>query len=187
MSIIESAFKQKCWRNNKQDIVLSQSDLNCTISVYLVIVSRRTMKKTAYLSDIDLSTLHKKRLDEKNHYKLSWYNRRFYDNDPMSMKPEEQNVKSKVGSCTSKTTTKANANNVVQMNAKATASSSSSPPSIVNATNDGNNDIARDAAVNKSATNNQITNGNRNRSPDFYDEGYFSSPTPNRRRSGTWP
>lgn len=141
------------------------------------------MKKTAYLSDIDLSTLHKKRLDEQNHYKLSCYNRRFYNGEPMPMKPEEHKVKSKVDSSTNRATTKDKAN-VVQMNAKAT---SSSCVKATRASNDGNNDIAYDAAANKSTSDNQITNGNPNRNPDFYDEGYFSSPTPNRRRSGTWP
>lgn len=125
------------------------------------------MKKTAYLSDIDLSTLHKKRLDEKNHYKLSWYSRRFNDNSIS----------------TYKATTKAKADSV-QTKAKATNSSSHTAC----ASNDSNNNISHEAAVvNKTNSSDRITNGNRTQSPEFYDEGYFSSPSPNRRRSGTWP
>lgn len=128
----------------------------------------------AYLSDIDLATLHKKRLDEKNHYKLSWYNRRFYDDElshqqqSISLKREEHKVKSKVGAKTSKA--KANVSNENSTSAKTEL-----------ALNDGNENIAQ--------VENKISDctANRNRSPDFYDEGYFSSPTPNRRRSGTWP
>lgn len=135
----------------------------------------------AYLSDIDLATLHKKRLDEKNHYKLSWYNRRFYDDEMnreqhISMRHDEHKVKSKVGSSVRSTKAKAN---VSQVNTKISCET----PARAN--NDGKNDIAHDAVVNKSPD--RLTNGNRNRSPDFYDEGYFSSPTLNRRRSGTWP
>lgn len=131
----------------------------------------------AYLSDIDLATLHKKRLDEKNHYKLSWYNRRFYDDEldheqRSSRQHEDHKVKSKVD--TSSTKHKASVN----------AKTSTAKPA--RAVNDGNNNAAaHDAAVNKSSARNLITKGNR--SPDFYDEGYFSSPTLNRRRSGTWP
>lgn len=133
----------------------------------------------AYLSDIDLATLHKKRLDEKNHYKLSWYNRRFYDDEPRaSLKSEEHKVKSKVGIATKSAKPKAS---VLQVNAK------TSSVKQARAANDGSS-TAHDAAVNtKASTCDGIASGMRNRSPDFYDEGYFSSPTLNRRRSGTWP
>ena len=134
----------------------------------------------AYLSDIDLATLHKKRLDEKNHYKLSWYNRRFYDDEMsreqhISMKHDEHKVKSKVASSVRSTKAKANES---QTNAVTTCVASA------RATND-ENTVAHVAAASKSSD--RLTNGNRNRSPDFYDEGYYSSPTMNRRRSGTWP
>lgn len=137
----------------------------------------------AYLSDIDLATLHKKRLDEKNHYKLSWYNRRFYDDDidceqHISVKPEEHKVKSKVGSSAKPTKAKSNAS---QMNTKTSCEQSA------RASNDGNNDIPQSAVANKGVGCNRILNSNSIKGNDFYDEGYFSSPTPNRRRSGTWP
>jgi hypothetical protein len=130
----------------------------------------------AYLSDIDLATLHKKRLDEKNHYKLSWYNRRFYDADLTheELKHEEHKVKSKVGISEKPTKAKANAK---------------APAKSARVANDGNRDnIALDGDV-KRAVSCKVpsTSGCRNHSPDFYDEGYFSSPTLNRRRSGTWP
>lgn len=131
----------------------------------------------AYLSDIDLATLHKKRLDEKNHYKLSWYNRRFYD-DEMSHEPrtthksEEHKVKSKVN--VSDRSTKPKASVLQATLVKQTR-----------AANDVNNNTAHDAVVNKTSACAAVSN--RNRSPDFYDEGYFSSPTLSRRRSGTWP
>lgn len=123
----------------------------------------------AYLSDIDLATLHKKRLDEKNHYKLSWYNRRFYDDEmsheQQSVKSEEHKVKSKVGTSAKSSTTKAKVN-AEQVNARTLQKS--------RATNDVNAISSHDRS-------------NGHRSPEFYDEGYFSSPTLNRRRSGTWP
>lgn len=123
----------------------------------------------AYLSDIDLATLHKKRLDEKNHYKLSWYNRRFYDDEmsheQQSVKSEEHKVKSKVGTSAKSSTTKAKVN-VEQVNARTSRHSRAA------------NDVNAVSSHHRS---------NGHRSPDFYDEGYFSSPTLNRRRSGTWP
>lgn len=142
-----------------------------------------TPVEMAYLSDIDLATLHKKRLDEKNHYKLSWYNRRFYDDEmshhqhqsSISLKHEEHKVKSKAGAKATKAITIVPHSNTKSANVKAARVS-----------NDVNDDAAAHVENNSSACT-SITNGNRNRSPDFYDEGYFSSPTLNRRRSGTWP
>lgn len=135
----------------------------------------------AYLSDIDLATLHKKRLDEKHHYKLSFYNRNTYSDEMshdqqrnVSLKHGEHKVKSKVG-ITAKTTTKAQ----TIMNTKTL---SGAKPA--RAANDENKS---DAVSKKSSTCDSLTNGNRNRTPDFYDEGYFSSPTLYRRRSGSWP
>lgn len=124
----------------------------------------------AYLSDIDLATLHKKRLDEKNHYKLSWYNRRFYDDEMtheqhISLKHEEHKVKSKAGKAS---TTKS----------KAIAKA---PDSCARASNEANG--TNGVGVNKSAARTVAVKP----SPDFYDEGYFSSPSLSRRRSGTWP
>lgn len=133
----------------------------------------------AYLSDIDLATLHKKRLDEKNLYKLSWYNRRFYDEEmsheqQISMRHVEHKVKSKVGSTVRSTKAKSD-NSTAKASCETTA----------RASNDGKTKTAKDVVANKSSD--QPTNGNRNHSPDFFDEGYYSSPTMNRRRSGTWP
>lgn len=133
----------------------------------------------AHLSEIDLATLHKKRLDEKNHYKLSWYNRRFYDDDEMNREQhisrhDQHKVKSKVGSSVRSAKAKTN---VPQVNVKAPSAAPA------RAANDGKSPIK--SALSKSCE--RRTNEDRHRSPDFYDEGYFSSPTMNRRRSGTWP
>lgn len=134
----------------------------------------------AYLSDIDLATLHKKRLDEKHHYKLSFYNRRTYDDEMsheqrrnVSLKHGEHKVKSKVG-IVAKATTKAIVN---------TKTTSGVKPA--RASNDDEN--SREAVASNNSACDSLTNGNRNRTPDFYDEGYFSSPTLYRRRSGSWP
>lgn len=135
----------------------------------------------AYLSDIDLATLHKKRLDEKHHYKLSFYNRRTY-NDEMSheqqrnvsLKHGEHKVKSKVGTAAKATT-------------KAKAIVNTKTPSGAKPARASNDENSRDTVTNRSWACDSLTNGNRNRAPDFYDEGYFSSPTLYRRRSGSWP
>lgn len=116
----------------------------------------------AYLSDIDLATLHKKRLEEKNNYKLSsWYNRRFYDEENCrethsSIMIDRHRVKSKV-SVEGKETTK--------------SKTKSSPTNIQTSTK-------------------SVDDGEKlkiDQSSHVYDEGYFSSSTLNRRRSGTWP
>jgi predicted nuclease of restriction endonuclease-like (RecB) superfamily len=107
----------------------------------------------AYLSDIDLATLHKKRLEEKNNYKLSsCYNRRFYDEETCrersSIMAEKQRVKTKVSD---KATTKSK---------------------------------AKTSPINKEAS---IESVDDREKFTLSDEGYFSSSTLNRRRSGTWP
>jgi hypothetical protein len=114
----------------------------------------------AYLSDIDLATLHKKRLEEKNNYKLSsWYNRRFYDEETCretntSIMAEKHRVKTKV-SPVDKATTKSK---------------------------------AKTSPINKKASDESThKDGDFNHNANVYDEGYFSSTTLNRRRSGTWP
>lgn len=114
----------------------------------------------AYLSDIDLATLHKKRLDEKNHYKLSWFGSSY--DDEVSHQPQkngEHEVKSKVVAKSAKANS-----------AKVSPNAKSPPPSVPSEVRK----VAKAVPT-------------RNRSPDFYDEGYFSSPTMSRRRSGTWP
>jgi hypothetical protein len=129
----------------------------------------------AYLSDIDLATLHKKRLEEKNHYKLSWYNRRFYDDEMSreqrsSLKLEEHKVKPKVTAVA----------NIMQ-----TTTISKGKTSLTSKqTRVDNNNVENFAAKGKSSARTIV---NYNRSLNVYDEGYFSSPTLNRRRSGTWP
>lgn len=111
----------------------------------------------AYLSDIDLATLHKKRLEEKNNYKLSsWFNRRFYDEENCRgtyslIMAEKQRVKTKVMAL-DKTTTKSKAKT-----------------------------LPIKTQVVESAHNGEDYNHNVN----VYDEGCFSSY--DRRRSGTWP
>lgn len=111
----------------------------------------------AYVSDIDLATLHKKRLDEKNHYKLSWFGQSYDDGmSHQQQKNGEHKVKSKVVAKSAKASTGAKV-------------SSKPAPAL--------NEVRR---VDKAPP-------SRNRSPDFYDEGYLSSPTMSRRRSGTWP
>jgi hypothetical protein len=127
----------------------------------------------AYLSDIDLATLHKKRLEEKNHYKLSWYNRRFYDDEMSreqrsSLKLEEHKVKPKVIAVAKSLTTISKVK-------------TSFPSKQARVDNDS---VENDEANGKSSAREIV---NSNRTPDIYDEGYFSSPALNRRRSGTWP
>lgn len=129
----------------------------------------------AYLSDIDLATLHKKRLEEKNHYKLSWYNRRFYDDEisreqRSSLKLEEHKVKSKVTAVadSSLAAAKSKAKTTLPVKQARVA-----------------NDMVEDEATERKSSARSIVNCIRG--PEIYDEGYFSSPTLNRRRSGTWP
>lgn len=116
----------------------------------------------AYLSDIDLATLHKKRLDEKNDYKLSWYNRRLYDEET-SMKIEKHKVKSKVLAVEKTTALKSKAKTSTIKQALA------------------DNKSVRNGTKDKSEVTAYQHNAN------VYDEGCFSSSTLNRRRSGTWP
>jgi hypothetical protein len=125
----------------------------------------------AYLSDIDLATLHKKRLEEKNHYKLSWYNRRFCDDEISReqrslLKLEEHKVKSKVSAVAKSTTTKSKVKTSLTIR-QARADN----VSIENQTSEDN-------------CSTQIT---VNHASEIFDDGYFSSPSLNRRRSGTWP
>lgn len=127
----------------------------------------------AYLSDIDLATLHKKRLEEKNHYKLSWYNRRFYDDEMTqeqrsSLKLEEHKVKPKVAAVAKSATT---------------VSKAKTSLTVKQARVD-NDSVENEAVKGKSSARAIV---NRICTPDIYDEGYFSSPALNRRRSGTWP
>lgn len=135
---------------------LKHSDLD-SISVVL-----KLSENMAYLSDIDLATLHKKRLEEKNNYKLSsWYNRRFYDEETCrehsSIMAEKHRVKSKV-TLVDKASTKPK---------------------------------AKTSPINKQASAKSVdVDGERfaiDHNSNVYDEGYFSSSTLNRRRSGTWP
>lgn len=144
----------------------------------------------AYLSDTDLATLHKKRLEEKNNYKLSWYNSsnsRFYNDDDhrqqcsstSTMKREEHKVKSKVFSA-SHSVVKTRPS-ILQFN---------KAKSATRTVFDRDNNSAFDDAVATRdtkccySTKSLDVNGN---SSDFFDDGYFSSPTMSRRRSGTWP
>lgn len=153
-------------------------------------------KKMAYLSDIDLATLHKKRLEEKNNYKLSWYNSsnsRFYDDDDRRhrqianssgsssstsmMKREEHKVKSKVFSA-SHSVVKTRPS-ILQFN-----KAKSAARTVFDRDNNSAFDAVAATDTNCCYTASLDANGN---STDFFDEGYFSSPTMSRRRSGTWP
>lgn len=149
----------------------------------------------AYLSDIDLATLHKKRLEEKNNYKLSWYNSsnsRFYDDDDRRhrqianssgssstsmMKREEHKVKSKVFSV-SHSVVKTRPS-ILQFN-----KAKSAARTVFDRDNNSAFDAVAATDTNCCYTASLDANGN---STDFFDEGYFSSPTMSRRRSGTWP
>lgn len=148
----------------------------------------------AYLSDTDLATLHKKRLEEKNNYKLSWYNSsatRFYDDDnhqrqratggsssTSTMKHEEHKVKSKVFSA-SHSVVKTRPS-ILQFN----KAKSAARTVFDRDNNSAFDDAATDANCRYSTSSSLDANGN---STDIFDEGYFSSPTMSRRRSGTWP
>jgi hypothetical protein len=126
----------------------------------------------AYLSDIDLATLHKKRLDEKNHYKLSLFNRRFFDEDDHPSKPSSQpsiynnlnlhQRRDKLKGRNPKINARVPSSDSVQSDISSSCSSS------------------RSSSVSKS-----IDLASR-LDQDFYDEGYLSS-TQSRTRSGTWP
>lgn len=123
----------------------------------------------AYLSDIDLATLHKKRLEEKLSYKLSWYNRRFYDEDyrqetHSSIKAEKHKAKSKVSA-------------IIEMTTK--QSKEKAPSTTQQATDN--------ESVEKGNNDRKLEISDRNHCSNVYDEGYFSAPSLNRRRSGTWP
>ena len=138
----------------------------------------------AYLSDIDLATLHKKRLDEKNQYKLSWWTRRFYDEDDHPQLADYHNCEvKKVKAKTSKSKMKNSKTNKLDDNLAVAA---------VKGDNDNNNDIltGNSRRIFKRHSRNIDINGNKCRTQEgFYDEGYCSSPTNQhaRRRSGTWP
>lgn len=149
----------------------------------------------AYLSDIDLATLHKKRLEEKNNYKLSWYNSsatRFYDDDnhqrqratggsnssTSTIKREEHKVKSKVFSA-SHSVVKTRPS-ILQFNKEKSAARTV----FDRDNNSAFDDAVTDANCRYSTSSSLDANGN---STDIFDEGYFSSPTMSRRRSGTWP
>lgn len=133
----------------------------------------------AYLSDIDLATLHKKRLDEKNQYKLSWWTRRFYDEDDHPQKTDYNSCEDKkVKAKTSKSKTKASS--------KAIKANDKPPASAAKGESDGNNNTVNRKTISRHSRNVDI-NGNKCRNQEgYYDEGYCSSPTA-RRRSGTWP
>lgn len=155
----------------------------------------------AYLSEIDLKTLHKKRLDEKNLYQLSMFNnRRFYDDEidqhhyhPMIARNniqqrnnsdnKNENVKLRNAA-----TITSNVGNKTK-NSKGIVETSSSRK--VRVSNDGNNNCNINSASHKTleTASKSIDINSNHRTPhqDYYDEGYFSSPTLSRRRSGTWP
>jgi hypothetical protein len=137
----------------------------------------------AYLSDIDLATLHKKRLEEKNNYKLSWYNNnnnnRFFEDDDQrrsTMKREDHKVKSKVFAAPRTIKSRPS---ILQYNRAQQA----------RAVLDGSNNSAFDEVADTNCYSSLDMNGNSSNkhSTDIFDEGYFSSPTMSRRRSGTWP
>ena len=154
----------------------------------------------AYLSEIDLKTLHRKRLDEKNLYRLSMFNnRRFYDDEidqhhyhPMIARNHiQQRHNSYNNNENVKTSNAATITSNVENKLKSSKTIVKTSSIQACVTNDNNNNNSN----NFSASHNTLENAtksidiNSNRTPhqDYYDEGYFSSPTLSRRRSGTWP
>jgi hypothetical protein len=139
----------------------------------------------AYLSDIDLATLHKKRLEEKNNYKLSWYNNnmnnnsRFFEDDDQrrsTMKREDHKVKSKVFAAPRTIKSRPS---ILQYN---------KAHQQTRALFDGANNSAFDEVADTNCYSSLDVNGNSSKhNSEIFDEGYFSSPTMSRRRSGTWP
>lgn len=159
----------------------------------------------AYLSEIDLKTLHKKRLDEKNLYQLSMFNnRRFYDDEidqhhyhPMIAR---NNIQQRHNNDNKNENVKLrNAATITSNVGNKTKSSENISKGIVKTSSNGNARVANDG--NNNCTNNStskktletasksidINSNHRTPHQDYYDEGYFSSPTLSRRRSGTWP
>jgi len=138
-------------------------------------------------SDIDLKTLHKKRLDERTSYKLSWFNQRFYDDevdqhDNLHHHHHRLNTISSCNDYKTKQQQSSKAGGAKHSKSKAiNTKASSTTGRYARGANDGNNNHAA-TSYNANGTCETVT-----RSIDFYDEGYFSSPTLSRRRSGTWP
>ena len=158
----------------------------------------------AYLSEIDLKTLHKKRLDEKNLYQLSMFNsRRFYDDEidqhhyhPMIAR---NNIQQRHTSDNKNENVKPrNEATLNSNNGNKTKSSGNCSKGIVETSsrktrviNDGNNNCNTNSGSHETLTTASkfidINSNHRTPHQDYYDEGYFSSPTLSRRRSGTWP
>lgn len=115
------------------------------------------------LSDIDLPTLHKTRLEERVHYKLSWWTRRL-----LNEKKERQSMISRVNH-----TKRYNQRNLTDLK------NTDSVDSILErcGTDDGTSSEL-DFLNCETPYKNQVNIDD--------DDGYFSSTT-RRRRSGTWP
>lgn len=136
---------------------------------------------STYLSDIDLATLHKKRLDEKNLYKLSWYNRHdeFHHQPHLQHQTQTTIIEHKVKSKMEKVP-------------KSRVNESQKPTVIRHQSTRATNDVNNAYRMSNGGTNIAIVSSSHHvlsgkRSPDYYDEGYLSEPTLSRRRSGTWP
>lgn len=119
----------------------------------------------AYLSDTDLATLHKMRLDEKNHYKLSLWNQNSADHSHKSI--------NKMNSCNKK---------------KSLPKQQNTWKKTINERVPSTDSIKSESSCSSKSSNVSKTFDISNRlEQDLLDEGYFSSHKSSRKRSGTWP
>lgn len=145
----------------------------------------------AYMSDIDLATLHKTRLEEKVNYKLSWW-----------ANTTKNNVKqySIDGYCNTKSFMRRYGNHinnkkkpVIKSSITTTSYKNTNCKSNKNANDEvlkNNKNVFEEQSINKEICDNNKQKNYQYKASldidDIHDDGYFSSET-RRRRSGTWP
>lgn len=119
------------------------------------------------MSDIDLATLHKTRLEERVHYKLSWWARRLND--------KQKHINKTIKQLSCKTTTASSTNSMTPNKEQLLLHSSSSSCYQTN------------RLINSSPTATSYVNRYDGQIIENYanDEAVFTSSK--RRRSGTWP
>lgn len=130
----------------------------------------------AYMSDIDLATLHKTRLEEKMNYRLSWLTSYKSRATVASIFGDAPVVKSKAYNCHSASVPKKGA---------ATASKAGSKK-VPAAAGVGKVKRAEDDCDTQFLAK-EIEARARRDFDQISDDGYFSSDAQQRRRSGTWP
>lgn len=168
------------------------------------------------MSDIDLATLHKTRLEEKVNYKLSWWTKIKSNTSNMSI--DGYSTKSKVYNCHNKKPVATSAADKSGKNSKSVVSEKKNNNNCIDASSHSkqhknapikkiNDNILNKTVVNTdnkkemahivNTRNNNICDNKFNINKKYNcgtsvefdnlsDDGYFSSET-RRRRSGTWP